>query len=126
MEGLARGRGSQLLNRISDVLRRDLASRGGFRSFFHSFLPYLALLCGLKLGKGADLVFGSGLDFHKGVKVGAVRHQIGRHPGAGYQPVHIIAAHPPPVRTICLEVFELLPVELTVPDREQSSADSHE
>jgi len=37
----------------------DLASRGGF----HSFLPYCTLLFGLKGDQGADLVFGSWLDF---------------------------------------------------------------
>jgi hypothetical protein len=59
------GRGSQLLDHSLDVLKcGNLAIRG-----FHSFLPYLTLLVGLKDDKGADLVFRSWLDFTRGAKL---------------------------------------------------------
>jgi hypothetical protein len=57
------GRGSQLLNRILDVLIcGDLTICG-----FHGCLPNLTLLRGLKDGQGADLAFVDRLDFTRGI-----------------------------------------------------------
>jgi hypothetical protein len=92
----------------------------------NSFLPYFALLQGLKDGQGADLGFIGRQDFHKGVKVGITWSQSGRHLGAGYQPSRMTTNYSALRRAIIVEVFELFPVEPPVPDRLQGPTNIYE
>ena len=79
---------------------------------------HLTLLLGLKGDKGPGLVFAGG-------NLCAAAH-IFDYTRRRNKLVCRSAPHSPPIPSIILEGFELIPVELPLLDREQGVADSHE